>query len=203
MQQLFSMPVILQNKKARLIPLQKEHFEELKSIAFEESLWKYTITKIYTEDDLRNYIEIAIEEREKFQSYPFVIYDVATGKIAGSTRYGNISPEHRRVEIGWTWYAPVFQRTGLNRACKFELLQYAFEKLNCIRVELKTGSLNLTSQTAIAKIGATKEGILRKHMIQEDGSFRDTVYFSILQDEWPSVKQSIFMEFANEQDIAK
>ena len=203
MQQLFSMPVILQNKKARLIPLQKEHFEELKSIAFDESLWKYTITKIYTEDDLRNYIEIAIEEREKFQSYPFVIYDVATGKIAGSTRYGNISPVHRRVEIGWTWYAPVFQRTGLNRACKFELLQYAFEKLNCIRVELKTGSLNLTSQTAIAKIGATKEGILRKHMIQEDGSFRDTVYFSILQDEWPSVKQSIFMEFANEQDIAK
>ena len=203
MQQLFSMPVILQNKKARLIPLQKEHFEELKSIAFDESLWKYTITKIYTEDDLRNYIEIAIEEREKFQSYPFVIYDVATGKIAGSTRYGNISPEHRRVEIGWTWYAPVFQRTGLNRACKFELLQYAFEKLNCIRVELKTGSLNLTSPTAIAKIGATKEGVLRKHMIQEDGSFRDTVYFSILQDEWPSVKQSIFMEFANEQDIAK
>ena len=203
MQQLFSMPVILQNKKARLIPLQKEHFEELKSIAFDESLWKYTITKIYTEDDLRNYIEIAIEEREKFQSYPFVIYDVATGKIAGSTRYGNISLEHRRVEIGWTWYAPVFQRTGLNRACKFELLQYAFEKLNCIRVELKTGSLNLTSQTAIAKIGATKEGVLRKHMIQEDGSFRDTVYFSILQDEWPSVKQSIFMEFANEQDIAK
>ena len=203
MQQLFSMPVILQNKKARLIPLQKEHFEELNSIAFDESLWKYTITKIYTEDDLRNYIEIAIEEREKFQSYPFVIYDVATGKIAGSTRYGNISPEHRRVEIGWTWYSPVFQRTGLNRACKFELLQYAFEKLNCIRVELKTGSLNLTSQTAIAKIGATKEGILRKHMIQEDGSFRDTVYFSILQDEWPSVKQSIFMEFANEQDIAK
>ena len=203
MQQLFSMPVILQNKKARLIPLQKEHFEELKSIAFDESLWKYTITKIYTEDDLRNYIEIAIEEREKFQSYPFVIYDVATGKIAGSTRYGNISSEHRRVEIGWTWYAPVFQRTGLNRACKFELLQYAFEKLNCIRVELKTGSLNLTSQTAIAKIGATKEGVLRKHMIQEDGSFRDTVYFSILQDEWPSVKQSIFMEFANEQDIAK
>ena len=203
MQQLFSMPVILQNKKARLIPLQKEHFEELKSIAFDESLWKYTITKIYTEDDLRNYIEIAIEEREKFQSYPFVIYDVATGKIAGSTRYGNISPEHRRVEIGWTWYTPVFQRTGLNRACKFELLQYAFEKLNCIRVELKTGSLNLTSQTAIAKIGATKEGILRKHMIQEDGSFRDTVYFSILQDEWPSVKQSIFMEFANKQDIAK
>lgn len=203
MQQLFSMPVILQNKKARLIPLQKEHFEELKSIAFDESLWKYTITKIYTEDDLRNYIEIAIEEREKFQSYPFVIYDVATGKIAGSTRYGNISPVHRRVEIGWTWYAPVFQRTGLNRACKFELLQFAFEKLNCIRVELKTGSLNLTSQTAIAKIGATKEGVLRKHMIQEDGSFRDTVYFSILQDEWPSVKQSIFMEFANEQDIAK
>src|SRR5690606_11282935 len=122
MQQLFSMPFILQNKKARLIPLQKEHFEELKSIAFDESLWKYTISKIYTEDDLRNYIEIAIEEREKFQSYPFVIYDVATGKIAGSTRYGNISSEHRRVEIGWTWYAPVFQRTGLNRACKFELL---------------------------------------------------------------------------------
>ena len=203
MQHLFSTPITLQNKKARLIPLQKDHFEELKTIAFDESLWKYTITKIHTEDDLRNYIDIAIEEREKFQSYPFVIYDVATGKIAGSTRYGNISPVHRRVEIGWTWYAPVFQRTGLNRACKFELLQFAFEKLDCIRVELKTGSLNQQSQTAIAKIGATKEGVLRKHMIQEDGSFRDTVYFSILQDEWPSIKQNIFMAFANEPGTAK
>lgn len=201
MEQMFSTPTILQNKKARLIPLQREHFEELKSIAFDESLWKYTITKIYTEDDLRNYIDIAIEEREKFQSYPFVIYDVSTGKIAGSTRFGNISPVHHRVEIGWTWYAPVFQRTGLNRACKFELLQFAFEKLNCIRVELKTGSLNMQSQTAIAKIGATKEGILRKHMIQEDGSFRDTVYFSILQDEWPFIKHDIFKEFAKEQDL--
>ena len=126
---------------------------------------------------------------------------MSTGKIAGSTRFGNISPVHRRVEIGWTWYAPVFQRTGLNRACKFELLQFAFEKLNCIRVELKTGSLNMQSQTAIAKIGATKEGILRKHMIQDDVSFRDTVYFSILQDEWPSIKHSIFKEFAKEQDL--
>ena len=203
MQHLFSTPITLQNKKARLIPLQKDHFEELKTIAFDESLWKYTITKIHTEDDLRIYIDTAIEEREKFQSYPFVIYDVESGKIAGSTRYGNISPVHRRVEIGWTWYAPVFQRTGLNRACKFELLQFAFEKLDCIRVELKTGSLNQQSQTAIAKIGATKEGVLRKHMIQEDGSFRDTVYFSILQDEWPFVKQSIFMAFANELGTAK
>lgn len=201
MQQMFLTPPTLQNQKARLIPLQKEHFEELKSIAFEESLWKYTITKIHSEDDLRNYIDTAIEEREKLQSYPFVIYDVATGKIAGSTRYGNISLVHRRVEIGWTWYAPVFQRTGLNRACKFELLQFAFEHLDCIRVELKTGNLNQQSQTAISKIGATKEGVLRKHMIQEDGSFRDTVYFSILQVEWPSIKHSIFKEFIIEQEL--
>lgn len=202
MQQLFSQSVILQNYKARLEPLQKEHFEELKSIAFDESLWKFTTTKIHTEKDLQKYIDTAIEEREKLQSYPFVIYDVASGKIAGSTRYGNISPVHCRVEIGWTWYASFFQRTGLNRACKFELLQYAFEQLDCIRVELKTGNLNQQSQTAIAKIGATKEGILRKHMIQDDGNFRDTVYFSILQEEWPSIKQTIFKFFADEQDQA-
>lgn len=201
MQQMLSTPIILQNKKARLIPLQKEHFNELRSIAFDESLWKYTITNIYNEDDLRNYIDMAIEEREKFQSYPFAIYDVASGKIAGSTRFGNISLINRRVEIGWTWYTPVFQRTGLNRACKFELLQFAFEQLDCIRVELKTGSLNQQSQTAIAKIGATKEGVLRKHMIQDDGSFRDTVYFSILQGEWPSIKYSIFKEFTKEQEL--
>lgn len=195
MQQLFSEPLRFQNKKARLESLQIEHYDELKRIAFDESLWKFTTTKIYSEKDLQNYIDTAIEEREKFQSFPFVIYDMTTGQIAGCTRYGNISPVNRRLEIGWTWYAPVFQRTGLNRACKFELLQYAFEHLDCIRVELKTGSLNLRSQTAIAKIGATKEGVLRKHMIQEDGNFRDTVYFSILQDEWPVIKQSIFQEF--------
>jgi|SRR5690606_25612687 len=198
MQKLFTSPVSFVNEKARLVPLQLEHFEDLKSIAFDESLWKFTINKIHRESDLLNYIERAIKERENRQSYPFVIYDVATGKIAGSTRYGNISPEHHRLEIGWTWYAPEFQRTGLNRACKFELLQYAFEQLNCIRVELKTGSLNQQSQTAIAKIGATKEGVLRKHMIQEDGSFRDTVYFSILQNEWPRIKQTIFHAFAKE-----
>ena len=203
MQKLFSQSIILQNYKARLEPLQPKHFDELKSIAFDESLWKFTTTKIYTEKDLQKYIDTAIEEREKHQSYPFVIYDVATGKIAGSTRYGNISPVHRRVEIGWTWYAPVFQRTGLNRACKFELLEFAFVQLDCVRVELKTGSLNQQSQTAIAKIGATKEGILRKHMIQDDGNFRDTVYFSILLEEWPSIKQSIFMAFANEPGINK
>ena len=196
MQQLFCAPVRFQNKKAKLEPLQKEHFDELKTIAFDDSLWRFITTKIYSEKDLQKYIDTAIEERENFQSYPFVIYDVATGKIAGSTRYGNISPVNRRVEIGWSWYAPFFQRTGLNRACKYELLQYAFEQLDCIRVELKTGSLNLQSQTAIAKIGATKEGILRKHMIQEDGNFRDTVYFSILQDEWPEIKQNVFNQFS-------
>ncbi|HEY9364728.1 MAG TPA: GNAT family protein [Chitinophagaceae bacterium] len=195
MNELLSTAIVLENKRARLEPLHKDHFDILKTIALDPSLWQFSSSKMNDEADLQQYINTAIEEKEKGISYPFIIYDVATGKAAGCTRYGNITPQHKRLEIGWTWYAVPFQRTGLNRACKFELLRFAFERLGCIRIELKTSSLNIKSQTAIEKIGATKEGVFRSHMINPDGSYRDTVYFSILQTEWPQIKQSIFKEY--------
>lgn len=197
MTELLLQPIILENFKARLEPLTSSHFDLLATIGLEPSLWQFTSAKIFNAADLNKYLATALEEKQQGLSYPFIIYDVATGKVAGCTRFGNITPKHKRLEIGWTWYAKEFQRTGLNRACKFELLRLAFEKLGCIRVELKTGSLNIPSQTAIGKIGATKEGVLRSHMINDDGSSRDTVYFSILQTEWPAIKESIFKEFNN------
>lgn len=195
MQELLSQEIILQNHKARLETLRLDHFAALKAIALNNSLWEFTSTKIYSEKDLLNYLNKALKERERGLSYPFVVIDVTSGQVAGSTRYGNISPENRRVEIGWTWYSPLFQRTGLNRGCKFELLQFAFEKLGCIRVELKTSLLNIRSQTAMEKIGAKKEGVFRSHMMNDDGTIRDTVFFSIIREEWPEIKQTIFKEF--------
>ncbi|MEO6489871.1 MAG: GNAT family protein, partial [Ferruginibacter sp.] len=128
-------------------------------------------------------------------AYPFAIYDKQAGCYAGCTRYGNISFLNKRVEIGWTWYNPSLQRSGINKACKFLLLTFGFEQLDLNRIELKTSSINLKSQGAMLKIGAIKEGLLRKHMIAENGNVRDTVYFSFIKEEWPEVKARIFAEF--------
>ena len=126
---------------------------------------------------------------EESVSLPF---DKRVNKYAGSTRFGYISFEHKRMELGWTWYHPELQRTGLNRACKFLLLRYAFEQLGFYRIEIKTSTTNEKSKLAIAKIGASFEGILRKHIINDDGTRRDSVIFSILDDEWPQIRETIF-----------
>jgi RimJ/RimL family protein N-acetyltransferase len=114
--------------------------------------------------------------------------DAATGRAVGSTRFGDIAPEHGRVEIGWTWIAPSHQRTAVNTEAKLLQLTYAFEELGATRVALKTDGRNLRSQAAIERLGAVREGVLRRHIRMPDGFMRDTVYYSILADEWPSVK---------------
>lgn len=187
--------IILENRRVRLEPLALHHYEALKAIAFTESLWLFTSSRILTQAEFDGYMTAAIADREKGSSYPFVVIDKQNNQVVGSTRYGNITPEHRRLEIGWTWYTPTVQGTGLNQACKFELLQFAFEKLDCIRVELKTSLLNERSRRAIAGIGAQQEGILRSHIINPDGTVRDTVMFSILQAEWAGIKGSIFGDY--------
>jgi N-acetyltransferase len=161
-------------------------------VGLEPSLWAVSINKIVTQDDLQQYLKTAIQHRETGQAVPFTIIDKQTNTIAGSTRYGNISFDHKRLEIGWTWLGVEFQKTGLNRACKYELLQYAFETLHMQRVELKTDALNTNSREAMRKMGATEEGILRRHMITEGGRSRDSVYFSIIADEWPKIRQEKF-----------
>ncbi|MEO7264773.1 MAG: GNAT family protein [Ferruginibacter sp.] len=187
----------LENDRARLEVLEEKHYEVLLPIAMQTSLWKFTSAKINSPSDFRKYFDTAIAEKEKGSSIPFAIFDKLTQKYAGCTRFGNISEEHQRLEIGWTWYAEEAQRTGLNRACKFLLLSYCFETLGFNRVELKTSMLNEKSKTAMQKIGALKEGVFRKHMINDDGTVRDSVFFSFIKDEWPFTKDKYFSSFLN------
>ena len=148
-----------------------------------------------TETRLRNYIQTALDEKAKGVSYPFMIFDKKTNEIAGSTRYMNIVPEHKRLEIGHTWLAPQFHGAGLNKANKYELLRFAFEELDCNRVELKTDNRNNRSKKAMMKIGAKVDGILRSHMVLHDGFIRDSIYLSIIKEEWEGLKETIFGEF--------
>ena len=186
---------VLENERARLEPLDEKHYTALLPLAMEREIWEFTSADIRNEPDFRRYFDTALAERNDGVSYPFAVYDKQAGRYAGCTRYANISFPNKRLEIGWTWYKPSLQRTGINKACKFLLLSFGFEKLDLNRVELKTSLQNLKSQGAMLKIGAVKEGILRRHSISENGQVRDTVYFSFIKEEWTKVKEGIFEEF--------
>jgi RimJ/RimL family protein N-acetyltransferase len=140
---------------------------------------------------MRRYVTAALGELARGGSIPFATVLVQTGQVIGSTRFGNLALEHRRVEIGWTWIAPPWQRTAANTEAKRLMLTHAFERLRCQRVEFKTNALNTASHQALVRLGAKEEGILRRHMIAEDGSSRDTVYYSIVDNEWPAVRQNL------------
>ena len=184
-------PVTLEGQFVRLEPLTIEHLGALADVGLEESVWRWVPTQVKTVDDLKRYVGKALDERERGVSLPFVTISKADDKIVGSTRFGNIDPPNRKVEIGWTWINPKWQRTAINTEAKLLMLIHAFETWNCVRVELKTDALNEKSRNAILRIGAKQEGILRQHMITDTGRFRDTVYFSILDTEWPDVKQKL------------
>lgn len=191
----FNREIVLQNERSRLEPLTEAHYGQLLPIALHQELWEFTGAKVRNEADFRRYFDTALTERATQRSYPFAIFDKQQNRYAGCTRYANISFPDKRLEIGWTWYHPVLQRSGINKATKILLLDYGFGELNLNRIELKTSHLNIKSQGAMLKIGAVKEGILRRHGINEDGLVRDTVYFSFIQEEWPAIKASIFKEF--------
>ena len=196
MNDFFEKQHVLENDRTRIEPLQPSHYEQLLPVAMNEELWLFTAARVKTEEDFKRYFDQALIELENKSSYPFAIYDKQENRYAGSTRFGNISLENKRMEIGWTWYHPDLQRTGLNRNCKFLLLSYGFEILDLNRIELKTSLLNLRSQTAMEKIGARKEGILRRHIINEDGVVRDTVYYSFIKEEWPEIKGQYFSGYS-------
>lgn len=183
--------VTLEGSVVRLEPLSLAHLDELVAIGLDEDLWRWTTTRVTTPEEMRSYVEQALSEQRAGSSLPFATIERASGRVIGSTRFGNIAPAHRKVEIGWTWIARDMQRTAVNTEAKYLMLRHAFEAWQCIRVELKTSALNERSRRAIRRIGATEEGILRQHMINSDGSFRDTVYFSILDREWPAVKERL------------
>ena len=191
----FTEDIMLENNRAKLTPLKTSDINELDKIAYDPSLWKLGMSNIKQQKDLEEYIDNALQERSVKSSYPFLIFDKQTNSVAGSTRYGNISFVNKRLEIGWTWIHPIHQGTGLNKACKFLLLQFAFEELKFKRVELKTDVLNQQSQKAMRKIGAKEEGIFRSHSITSTGRIRDSIFFSIIKEEWPEIKTSIFKEF--------
>jgi RimJ/RimL family protein N-acetyltransferase len=184
-------PVTLEGEVVRLEPLGLHHLEPLAAVGLEPSLWAFTTSRITTREALREYLETALSEQRAGTALPFATVHRASGTVVGSTRFANAVPEHRRLEIGWTWIAPAWQRTAVNTEAKLLMLRHAFERLGARRVELKTNALNMKSRNAMLRIGATEEGTLRQHMLNADGSSRDSVYFSILDKEWPAVKQRL------------
>ena len=181
----------LRGRAVVLEPLGLAHVPALARVGLEPELWRWINSAVASEDDMRAYVEIALDEAHRGVALPFAIVDVASGEAIGSTRYANVVPEHRRLEIGWTWLAPAFQRTAANTETKLLLLAHAFETLGAQRVEFKTDARNLRSRAALAGIGAVEEGTFRKHMITDTGRVRDSVYFSIVDDEWPTVRDRL------------
>lgn len=184
----FSENIVLENELTLLKPLSSGDEEGLSRIAFDTDIWKYTIVSVLNSTDLKIYIDSALEERKKSMRYPLTIVDKQSGEIAGSTSYGNVSVKDKRIEIGWTWLGKKFRGTDLNRQCKFLLLQYAFEQLKFERVEFKTDFLNNRARKALEKIGAKEEGVLRSHMLLHDGRRRDSIFYSVLRNEWDGIK---------------
>lgn len=177
----------LVGKHVRLEPLSLDHVEALIEASRDGELWRLWYTSIPEPAGMRAYVETALARRDAGTSLPFVVRD-AGGAIVGSSRYGHMEPENRRLEIGWTWYAKRVQRSALNTEAKRLLLAHAFEVLGCGSVEFRTSWFNHASRAAIARLGAKQDGVLRNHMRLPDGSYRDTVVFSILEGEWPMVR---------------
>jgi len=181
-------PVVLEGSRVRLEPLEARHLDDLRAVAFDEPVWRWTIMGPQDEPGLRRWLDAALANQEAGTERPFATIDLATGRAIGSTRFMSIVPEHKRLEIGWTWIGVAYQRTGVNREAKLLQLTHAFETLEANRVEFKTHARNDRSRNALKGIGASFEGVFRHHTIMPDGSLRDSAWFSILAPEWPLVK---------------
>ena len=185
-------PVILNGKYVRLEPMTEDHISGLAEIGVGQTFWDFMLYgRMDSVEDMRNWVRDILSRAQNGTDLPFVAIHVASGKVAGATRYLNIMPKDRGLEIGGTWYGTEYQRTTVNTECKYLLLTHACEKLGCIRVQLKTDLRKVRSQKAIERIGAKREGILRNHMILPSGQFRDSVFYSILDSEWPEVKKRL------------
>lgn len=185
-------PVVLRGRHVRLEPLSQTHAAELLRAGSDPDIWRYMPRgPLHDRADIDRYIAEALAEMESGRQIPFAIVDAQSGVAIGSTRYLEIRRAHRALEIGWTWIATAHQRTPVNTQCKLLLIEHAFETLGAVRVQFRTDARNVRSQTAIARIGGHREGVLRKSMILWDGFVRDTVYFSIVDDQWPAVKRRL------------
>jgi RimJ/RimL family protein N-acetyltransferase len=184
-------PVTLVGRIVRLEPLSLDHVAGLAEVGLDPVIWRWTIARPTTEADLRAWAEAALANRAAGTELPFVTIEAATGRPIGSTRYMNIVLEHHRLEIGWTWVAPPWQRGGANREAKLLQLRHAFEVLGCRRVEFKTDSRNEASRNALLGIGAQFEGIFRNHMVMPEGPMRHSAWYSVIDEEWPGVRERL------------
>jgi RimJ/RimL family protein N-acetyltransferase len=184
-------PITLEGRYVRLEPLLLSHQDALVEAASDGELWTLSYTIVPSKETIAAYVGRTLEKQKQGRELPFIIFDKARNEIVGSTRYTDIDESNRKLEIGYTWLARRAQRTAINTEAKYLLLQHAFEFLKCVRVELVTDVLNERSQAAILRIGAQQEGILRNHMILPNGRVRDSVCFSIIESEWPGVKERL------------
>lgn len=185
-------PVVLRGRYVRLEPLSQTHAADLLHAGRDRDIWQYMPrAPLRSEADIEQLIAEAVVEMASGAQIPFAIVHVQSGAAIGSTRYLDLRPAHRALEIGWTWIATAHQRTPVNTECKLLLLGHAFDTLGAVRVQFKTDARNTRSQTAIDRIGGHREGMLRRSFILRDGFVRDSVYFSIVDDEWPAVKQRL------------
>jgi RimJ/RimL family protein N-acetyltransferase len=192
MRQFDPQPVTLKGRHVRLEPLARRHAEDLFEAGKDETIWPYMPRPpLKSVEDARAMIKQALEVAAGGTQLPFAIIQRANGRAIGSTRYLDIRPNDRGVEIGWTWIGTAFQRTPVNTECKYLLLRHAFKELGAVRVQMKTDLRNVRSQRAIERLGAVREGVLRKHIVLWDGFIRDTVYYSIIESEWPEVKHRL------------
>ena len=188
-EELWKTPVTLTGKVVRLEPLSEAHIPALALAGRDESIWKYMLyADLTSEESMTAWVRDMLRRQQTGTDLPFAVIHLASGRAAGATRYLEMRPPHRSLEIGGTWYAPEFQRTAVNTECKYLMLKYAFEEMKCIRVQFKADLRNERSVLAIERMGAVREGVLRNHYILQDGTFRDSVYFSILDREWPATK---------------
>jgi RimJ/RimL family protein N-acetyltransferase len=191
-------PTVLAGRIVRLEPLTEAHVPDLVLFANDGSIWRYFASgQLSTEGRLKEFVKDLHKKQAQGTDLPFAVIHLDTDRAIGCTRYMEIQKQHRGLEIGGTWYGVKYQRTGVNTECKYLLLKHAFEVLKCIRVQLKTDLRNTRSQKAIERIGAIREGIFRHHMVMPDGHLRDSVIYSIIDTEWPSVKAHLEEKMAS------
>lgn len=172
-------------------PMTEEHLDALVLAGGFDELWLLTAVNAEKREDMKTYVDVALADAANGTALPFVTVDKASARVIGSSRFGNIDRPNRKVEIGWTWITPAFQRTHVNSEAKLLMMTHAFEVWNCVRVELKTDVLNMKSRNAMLRIGATEEGVLRKNQLTQGGRYRDSIYFSVLDTEWPAVRERL------------
>lgn len=184
-------PPVLEGAQVRLEPLSLAHLDGLCAVGLDPRLWQWIPTPVRDPAEMRAYVQAVLDDQERGSAMPFATLLRASGQVVGSTRYMNMDLKNRRLEIGATWIGQAWQRSRVNTEAKYLMFHYAFETLGCARVELKTDVLNQQSREAILRIGAKQEGIFRRHVLTHTGRMRDSVYFSVIDEEWPEVKSRL------------